>query len=148
SGNDLETVALPDALGVGRHRRLQQACGFRPFERLGKDAAGGGACQEAEVTERYWILRKWRAVHDALRFATTARYAFCKRSATLGPFFLRFTPRWVSRNSSMKSAHSFGPPSSSSCARIESSSVTGRCRRPHTDICASTGKSSMPLSVR
>jgi hypothetical protein len=51
-------------------------------------------------------------------FPTTLEYAACSRSPTLGPDFRRrFTPRGVSRNSSMNSAHIFGPPSLRSWAR-------------------------------
>src|SRR6202043_753374 len=80
--------------------------------------------------------------------ATTRSYAACSRSPTLGPaFFRRFTPRCVSRNSSMNSAHIFGPPSLKSLARMPSSSETARYLNPQPDICARIGNSSITCSV-
>ena len=92
---------------------------------------------EATVEGATETVRRWSVgssskqsgftLRSLLPFAITRSYAACSRSPTLGPAFLRrFTPRWLSRNSSMNSAHIFGPPSLNSLARMPSSSLTGR----------------------
>nr|WP_280950256.1 ATP-binding cassette domain-containing protein [Rhizobium sp. WYCCWR10014] len=55
---------------------------------------------------------------------------------------------WICRRSSMNSSQSGGPPSSRSCARMLSSSLTGRCRRPQAPIMAKTGTSWIAGSIR
>src|SRR6185312_7055215 len=90
-------------------------------------------------------LRHHEARRDLRRAASKAA---CRRSATVAPPFLRFVPRWLSRSSSMKSSHSPGPPSSRRRARMDISSVTGRCRRPQAPMWASRGTSLMAFSVR
>src|ERR1700682_6517978 len=94
------------------------------------------------------LICVFKHLHFRPFLATTRSYAFSNLSPTLGPAFRRrFTPRWVSRSSSMNSAHIFGPPSLKSLARMPSSSLTGRYLNPQPDICARTGSSSMPCSV-
>jgi hypothetical protein len=43
-------------------------------------------------------------------------------------------PRWMLRSSAMKALHIRSPPSSRSCARIDSSLDAGVCRRPHAPM--------------
>src|SRR5882757_7190815 len=101
-----------------RARRIETKCAFLP---------GGVADQFDDPAHRLCRVVEFLRGRSKNYFRfTTLSYAACNRSPTDGPRFRLTAPRWVSRNSSMNSAHIFVPPSLNSRARMPSSSLTGR----------------------